>query len=123
MNIEQINKINDFTKWARNTLNKVACFEINFWSFSTKTDSIEYRIYVEGLLNKTSKDINELIEIIPSLYQYCFNKQGVFSMIMDGFHGDEIEVHGQLCMCEECELYDYDNSDYEYDMWKDEEAA
>ena len=43
--------------------------------------------------------------------------------MMDGWNGDEFECHGQCEMCEACERSFDERSDYEYELWCDEEAA
>lgn len=43
--------------------------------------------------------------------------------MMDGWHGDENECHGQCGLCEECDRASDERADYEYDLWCDEEAA
>jgi hypothetical protein len=43
--------------------------------------------------------------------------------MMDGWHGDENECHGQCGLCDECDRIADERADYEYDLWCDEEAA
>ena len=47
------------------------------------------------------------------------NYQGM----MDGWHGDENECHGNCRMCDECQRVDDARCDSEYESWRDEEAA
>lgn len=72
MNNEHINLLRDFANWVRVNVGKTANIEINIWSFSaTKNESTEYRVWVEGLINKSSTKLDELVAMIPKFKQYC----------------------------------------------------
>lgn len=43
--------------------------------------------------------------------------------IMDNWHGDEDECHGNCGLCDDCDERYYERSDEEYDACRDEEAA
>jgi len=43
--------------------------------------------------------------------------------MMDGWHGDEMECNSSCGTCEQCEQAFDERCDYEYDLWRDEEAA
>ncbi len=40
---------------------------------------------------------------------------------MEGWHEDENECLGNCGVCEDCERIAWENSDYEYDMMREEE--
>ena len=69
---EQINQLREFAKWVRAHIAKAANVEIDFW-FHTGSDeeSTEYRVWVEGIFNKSSKDLDYLVGMIPKFKQLC----------------------------------------------------
>jgi hypothetical protein len=72
MNIQQINKMRDLTQWIKENFNKSANFEINFWSHTFQDDqTTEYQIWIEGVINKKSKCLDELVKSIPSIKMMC----------------------------------------------------
>lgn len=77
MNINLINQMRDFTDWLRITYNKSANFEISIWAHRTsKEQSIEYKIWVDDLIHKSTTCLDELVGLIPAIKQYCeLNKE------------------------------------------------
>jgi len=69
---EQINKLREFAAWARTTLGKAANIDISIWCHRSDTDeSIEYRIWVDDLIQKSSKNLDELVDMIPKFKIFC----------------------------------------------------
>ena len=69
---EQFNLLREFANWVRVNVGKTANIDLSIWCHTCNGDeSIEYRIWVDGLINKSSKDIDELVGMIPKLKQYC----------------------------------------------------
>ena len=69
---EQFNLLREFANWVRVNVGKAANIDLSIWCHTSSGDeSIEYRIWVEGLINKSSKDIDELVRMIPKFKQYC----------------------------------------------------
>lgn len=69
---EKINQLRDFANWARVNVGKSASVDVSIWCHTCSGDeSIEYRIWVDDLIHKTSKDLDELIRLIPKFKQYC----------------------------------------------------
>ncbi len=72
MNVEQFNKLRDFANWVRVTLNKAANIDMSVWRHTgSDEESIEYRIWVEQLIHKNSKNLDELVDMIPKLKSFC----------------------------------------------------
>ena len=69
---EQFNLLREFANWVRVNVGKAANIDLSIWCHTCNGDeSIEYRIWVDGLINKSSKDIDELVDMIPKFKQYC----------------------------------------------------
>jgi len=76
MNTEQskINQLRALIDWARITLNKAANFEMSFWSHThTDGQTIEYRIWIDSVFSKETKDLDYLVYLIPSIKEFCLN--------------------------------------------------
>ena len=72
MNIEKINLLREFCKWVRENTNKSAIIDIKFWQFSCENkESIEYQLYVSNLINKSSNNIDVLVNLIPKFKLMC----------------------------------------------------
>ena len=68
---EQFNLLREFANWTRVNVGKAANIDLSIWCHTSSSDeSIEYQIWVEGLINKSSKDIDELVRMIPKFKQY-----------------------------------------------------
>lgn len=69
---EQFNLLRDFAKWVRVNVGKSANIEMNVWCHTVSSEeSIEFRVWVEGLINKSSKNLDELVGMIPKFKQLC----------------------------------------------------
>ena len=69
---EQINQLREFAKWVRVHIGKSANIDISIWCHTCSNDeSTEYRVWVDGLLNKSSRDLNQLVGMIPKFKQLC----------------------------------------------------
>lgn len=69
---EQINQLRELANWIRINTRKSANFEISIWRHSCSGDeSIEYRFWVDGIIHKRSKSLDELVGMIPKFKQYC----------------------------------------------------
>lgn len=68
----QINAFKDLLEWVRFNCQKSCNFEINFWCHPGSTnDKIEYRFWVDGLINKSSENLEEFAEKIPKFKRFC----------------------------------------------------
>ncbi len=77
MNIYLINEMRELINWIRATCNKSANFEIDMWAHRTRENqSIEYKIWVDGLIHKSTECLEELVSLIPSIKKLCeLNKE------------------------------------------------
>ena len=74
MNLEQskINQLRALVEWARISLNKAANLDISFWSHAHNDgQTIEYRIWIDSVFHKASKDLDYLVYLIPSIKDFC----------------------------------------------------
>jgi len=69
---EQFNLLREFANWVRVNVGKAANVDVSIWCHTCSGDeSIEYRIWVDGLIHKSSKDIDELVGMIPKFKSFC----------------------------------------------------
>ena len=69
---DKINQLREFAKWVRVNIGKSANVDISIWCHTcTDEESTEYRIWVDGVLNKASKDLDYLVGMIPKFKQLC----------------------------------------------------
>ena len=69
---EQFNLLREFAQWVRVNIGKSANIEMNVWCHTCNNEeSTEYRVWVDGVLNKSSKDLNYLVGMIPKFKQLC----------------------------------------------------
>ena len=69
---KQIDIIRELMEWIRINVGKSVNFTVNHWTFNTDGSQItEYKLWVEGLISKTTETIEEFINLIPSIKQYC----------------------------------------------------
>lgn len=69
---EQFNLLRDFAEWVRVHTGKSANIEVSIWCHSKSSEeSTEYSVWVEGLIRKRSKNLDELVEMIPKFKQFC----------------------------------------------------
>lgn len=72
MNTEQLNQLREFSNWVRTTTGKASSIDVSIWCHSSSQDeSTEYRIWVDGLIHKSSKSLDELVAMIPKFKMYC----------------------------------------------------
>lgn len=71
MNIKHVEQLRAFAKWAKETTDKSANFEINIWNHKSGTESIEYRLWIEDIINQSTKDSAMLIALIPYMQGLC----------------------------------------------------
>jgi hypothetical protein len=72
MDNEKFNLLRDFANWVRVNVGKSANIDVSIWCHTSSGDeSTEYRVWVEGLIHKSSKNIDELVGMIPKFKQYC----------------------------------------------------
>ncbi len=76
MNLNHIKEIQLFSLWAKSEINKSVNFEINFWnhSFDDK-ESVSYRLWISDTINKQSETLEELVNELPKLKQFCLMKK------------------------------------------------
>ena len=69
---EQINKLREFANWVRVNIGKSANIDISIWCHTCSgEESTEYTVWVDGLISKRSKSLDELVGMIPKFKQYC----------------------------------------------------
>lgn len=72
MNVEKIQVVRDLIQWIKNTTNKSANFEIDFWAYrSDEKETVNYKLWVDGLLNITTENISEIVERLNDIKQLC----------------------------------------------------
>lgn len=78
MEYEQFDKLREFVKWVGIEIRRPANVELNSWSFPHLTDeeTMEYRIWVDGVIHAHSTNIDELIERIPEFKLMCQKVKG-----------------------------------------------
>ncbi len=70
--INNLTPIRDLMTWIRTTTGKSVNFSINHWSFGCDgSETIEYTLWVHGLIHKSTYTLDDLIKIIPNIKQYC----------------------------------------------------
>ena len=68
----EINIIRDLMSWIRTNVGKSVNFSVNHWSFNADgSETTEYKLWVDGLINKSTESLEDLIKLIPSIKQYC----------------------------------------------------
>jgi hypothetical protein len=68
----EINVIRELMTWIRTNTGKSVNFSVNHWSFKADgSETTEYKLWVDELINKSTETIDELISLIPSIKQYC----------------------------------------------------
>jgi hypothetical protein len=68
----KINQLRALIEWARITLNKAANLDVSFWSHAHNDgQTIEYRIWIDSVFHKASKDLDYLVYLIPSIKDFC----------------------------------------------------
>lgn len=74
---EKINKLREFGNWIRVNIGKSSNLEISIWHHKCSDEQVtEYNFWVEGLINESSDNIDEIIGMIPKFRQYCeLNKE------------------------------------------------
>ncbi len=69
---EQFNLLREFANWVRVHIGKTANIEMNVWCHTCNDDeSIEYQVWVDGLISKRSKSLDELVGMIPKFKLLC----------------------------------------------------
>lgn len=69
---EQLNLLREFANWVRVHIGKSANIDISIWCHTCSGDeSTEYSVWVDGLISKRSKDLNELVGMIPKFKSFC----------------------------------------------------
>lgn len=69
---EKINLLREFANWVRVNIGKSANIDVSIWCHTCSGDeSIEYSVWVDGLISKRSKCLDELVGMIPKFKQYC----------------------------------------------------
>jgi hypothetical protein len=77
---EQINKMRELANWARKETNKSSNFEINFWFHQiTHEECIEYRLWIDGLINESTNCLDEIVSLIPQFKQLCEQNREVLA--------------------------------------------
>ncbi len=75
MNNDKFNLLRDFAKWVRVNTNKSANIEMNIWCHKSSLDlddeRTEYRVWVDGVINKSSENLDELVGMIPKFKLSC----------------------------------------------------
>lgn len=77
MNIDNINQVRNLIQWVKENTEKSANFEINFWAFrSDGAESVEYSVWIDGLVHKKTKCLDAMVKLIPNIKQLCsLNKE------------------------------------------------
>lgn len=69
---EQINQLRELANWVRVNIGKSANFDISIWCHTSSTDeSIEYRFWIDGMINESSQSLDGLVGMIPKFKEYC----------------------------------------------------
>ena len=69
---DNLNLLREFANWVRVNIGKAANIDVSIWCHTCSSDeSIEYSIWVDGLIHKSSKSIEELVAMIPKFKSYC----------------------------------------------------
>lgn len=73
---EQFLVIQDLMNWVRTNIGKSVNFSIDHWAFnSNNSTTIEYKLWIDGIINKTTQSLEDLINLIPSIKQFCILKK------------------------------------------------
>jgi hypothetical protein len=76
MQQEHINQIRTFSYWAQQELNKSVNFEIQFWNHPfDNAESVSFRIWIKDTINKESESLEELVNELPRLREFCALKK------------------------------------------------
>ena len=76
MNQQHLNEIKAFSHWAKSELKASSTFDINYWTHSySEEDTVEYRIWVSDTLNKKYDSLEDLVNELPRLKEYCLMKK------------------------------------------------
>lgn len=72
MNIEKIQAVRDLVQWIKTTTDRSANFEIDFWAYRhLEEEKVNYKLWVDGLLNFTTENISEIVERLNDIKQLC----------------------------------------------------
>lgn len=72
MNDIALETIRELMEWIRAKLGKSVNFTVNHWAFSCdNSETTEYTLWVDGLIRKSTTKLDELIQAIPNIKQYC----------------------------------------------------
>lgn len=72
MNMKDVEKLKDFTLWAKKLTGKTVNFEIKFWSYShADLPKTEFSLWIEDLFHYTTQDLRALIALLPYLNVLC----------------------------------------------------
>ncbi len=71
----KLDKVNEFIKWVHINIGRSANVSVDIWWFNHSIkESISYGLWIEDTLNQEFKNIDDLIEIIPMLKEFCILK-------------------------------------------------
>jgi len=72
MNPIQVNQMQQFCQWVRETANKSANFKISFWDFASSNRSeTEFGIWIDGIYHHSTNCLESLVQSIPAMKALC----------------------------------------------------
>jgi hypothetical protein len=72
MNIQAVNQVRDLIQWIKLNTDKSANFEIDFWAHrSEEKETVNYKLWVNDLLNIQTENLSELVERLNDIKQLC----------------------------------------------------